>query len=72
MDPITAGVITNLGSSFLSSLLQPPAPAGPTQAQIAAALEQRRREDEKARTAWLIGGGLVAVGVLGYVLLSRK
>jgi hypothetical protein len=77
MDPITGGLIAQLGAGLLSSIFSPPAAAasGPTQAQIQAVLSQQAatRAAESTRTAWMIGLGVAAVGAVGAVfLLSRK
>jgi hypothetical protein len=70
MDPATASIITTLAPALLSSIFAP-GQSGPTQAQIQAALERQRRE-EAQRNAWLIGGALVGLGILGFVLVARK
>lgn len=77
MDPITGGLLANIFAPILTGLFStaPATPAGPTQAQIQAALSQQAasRAAEATRTAWMIGLGVAAVGAVGaVVLLSRK
>lgn len=72
MDPATATLLTTIGTTVLSSIFGPSQPQGPTQAQILAALERKRQEDAATRQAWLIGGGLVGVGLIAFLLISRK
>jgi hypothetical protein len=47
-------------------------PAGPTAAQVAAALAEQQRRSDATRNAWLIGVGLAAAGVVAFVALRRK
>lgn len=72
MDPATATILTSLGTSFLANIFGPAQPPGPTQAQILAALQRQQQEQAAARQAWLIGGGLVGVGLIAFLLISRK
>lgn len=72
MDPITASLVTSLGTSLVSSIFRPPAPSGPSEAEILALLEAQRRRQEAQRNAWLIGGGIAAAGLIAYLLISRK
>jgi hypothetical protein len=72
MDPITASLFGTLGTAFLKDIFSPAAPAGPTQAQILAMLQRQQQQQAQQRNAWLIGGGLVAVGLVAFMLVSRK
>jgi len=72
MDPATATLVTTLGSSFLQSIFAPPQQPQLSQAQIAAILEQRRQQEAATQRNWLIGGGLAAVALVAYLMLSRK
>ncbi len=71
MEPITAGIITTLGSSLLQSIFAPQQPQL-SPAQIAALLERQRQEEAAKQRAWLIGGGLAAAAVIAYLVISRK
>jgi len=72
MDPVTGTLLATLGTSLLKDIFSPPAPAGPSQAQILAMLQQQQKEQQAQQRAWLIGGALVGVGILAFVLVARK
>jgi hypothetical protein len=78
MDPITGGLLVQLGSGLLTNLFSTPSAAaapGPSQAQIAAILAQQAttRAAESTRNAWMIGIGLAAAGAVAMVVvLARK
>jgi hypothetical protein len=73
-DPITAGLLSQLGGNLLSNIFSPPAaaPAGPSATQVAALLAQRQRDADASRNAWLIGLGLAAAGAVAVLVLARR
>jgi len=74
MDPATITLLTGLGTNLLTNLFGggQQQQQGPSQAQILALLERQRQEREASQRAWLIGGGLVAVGLVAFLVVSRK
>lgn len=79
LDPLTAGIATTILPNLIDAFFRPPAqapaaPAGLSSAQLANILAQQeaaRRSSDRTRNAWLIGIGLVAVGVVAVVMVRR-
>ena len=73
MDPVTGTLLATLGTSLLKDIFSPP-PSGPSaqEQQILALLQRQQQAQAAQQKAWLIGGALVGVGLLAFVLVSRK
>lgn len=71
LEPVTASALISVGGDLLSALFRP-ASSGPSQAEIAMALEAQRRADQARTRTWLIAGGIAAAGLVAYLAISRR